>query len=175
MAYDACNSILIQVDDELTAAEAHGMAAGMLCVNEQANCSFWLAELSLNQDSLMDEDKELLTRLFDETKRLLVSDEFEFELFLPDDDSSLIERVEALRNWCRGYLFGIGLDKKASDWSKDVREILRDISEFTKIDDSSEGEEDENSFTEITEYLRSAVLLLRMELGGSSARLKNVD
>jgi uncharacterized protein YgfB (UPF0149 family) len=175
MAYNTCNSILIQADAALSAAEAHGMAAGMLCVNEQASSAFWLSELSLNHISLFDEDNCLLVRLFEETKRLLASDEFEFDLFLPEDNTSLVERVEALRSWCRGYLFGVGSGATASNWSKNVREIMKDITEFTKLDDSVEGEEDENAFAEITEYLRSAVLILRFELGGSNGSRKTVE
>ena len=52
---------------------------------------------------------------------------------------------------------------------------MRDITEFTKIDDSIEGEEDENAYAEITEYLRSAVLILRFELGGSNGSRKTVE
>ena len=108
MAYNACNAIIEQIDAEFSAAEAHGMATGMLCVNEQTESASWLAELLHNSSSVIDENKNLLVRLFEETRRLLASDEFEFDLFLPEDDASLIEQVEALKNWCRGFLFGVG-------------------------------------------------------------------
>jgi len=168
MAYNACNAIIVQCDVELSAAEAHGMATGMLCVNEQTESTSWLAELLHNSSSVMDENnKNLLVRLFEETRRLLESDEFEFDLFLPEDDTSLIEQVEALKGWCRGFLFGVGSAVSTSNWPKDAREILIDITEFTKLDVNAEGEEDERAFVEITEYLRSAVLLLHNELGNS--------
>ena len=75
-------------------------------------------------------------------------------------------QVQALTDWCRGCLLGVG-SKPASNYSRDALEILRDIAEFTKLDTDVEGEEDENDFVEITEYLRSAVLLLRDELAYS--------
>ena len=172
MAYNACNAIIVQSDAELSAAEAHGMATGMLCANEQTESTVWLTELLHNSSSVMDEkNKNLLVRLFEETRRLLVSDEFEFDLLLPDDDTSLSEQVEALKSWCRGFLFGVGSAASTSNWPKDAREILKDITEFTKVDTSAEGEEDERALVEITEYLRSAVLLLRDELGNSSNRV----
>ena len=115
----------------------------------------------------IDADKNVLVRLFEETRRLLASDEFEFDLFLPEEDVSLSEQVEALIGWCRGFLFGVGSGASASNWPKEVREILKDITEFTKLDVNAEGEEDERALAEITEYLRSAVLLLRDELGES--------
>ena len=174
MSYNACNAIIVQSDAELSAAEAHGMATGLLCVNERTESEYWLAELLQNSHSDLDEDKYVLVRLFEETRRLLASDEFEFDLFLPEDDASLVERVEALKNWCRGFLFGVGSGGSASNWTKNAREILKDIAEFTKLDvnaDADEdegGEEDESDFMEVTEYLRSAVLLLRDELINSS-------
>lgn len=168
MAYNTCNAIIIQSDAELSAAEAHGMATGMLCVNEQAESESWLDELLQNSSSVIDENKYVLVRLFEETRRLLASEEFEYDLFLPEDDASLIEQVEALKVWCRGFLFGVSSGGSAPNWSKDAREILKDITEFTKLDGHAEGEEDERAFMEITEYLRSAVLLLRDELSDSS-------
>jgi uncharacterized protein YgfB (UPF0149 family) len=172
MAYNACNAIIVQSDAELSAAEAHGMATGMLCVNEQTESEFWLTELLHNSSSTIDEkNKRILERLFEETRRLLASDEFEFDLFLPEDDTSLVEQVEALKSWCRGFLFGVGSGASALSWSKDAREILKDITEFTKLDVNVEGEEDERAFVEITEYLRSAVLLLHDELGNSSGEM----
>jgi uncharacterized protein len=165
MAYEACNTIVVQSDVDLSASEAHGMAAGMLCVNEHTNSVQWLSELLDTDHSLTDEDKALLVRLFENTRNSLASDEFEFDLFLPDEETLLSRRVEALRNWCKGFLFGVGTGSDASsNWPDDVREILKDILEFTKLDIEAEGEEDENAFMEITEYLRSAVILLRDEL-----------
>jgi yecA family protein len=169
MAYNACNAIIVQSDAELSAAEAHGMATGMLCVNEQTESTTWLAELLHNSSSVLDENKNLLVRLFEETRRLLASDEFEFDLLLPEDDASLVDRVEALKSWCRGFLFGVGSTASSSNWPQDVREILKDITEFTRLDVNTEGEEDERAFVEITEYLRSAVLLLRDELDNNSS------
>ncbi|MFZ2168441.1 MAG: UPF0149 family protein, partial [Methylococcaceae bacterium] len=116
--------------------------------------------------SLTDENKALLVRVFEDTRRLLASVEFEFDLFLPDEETLLSRRVEALRNWCKGFLFGVGTGSDASsNWPDDVREILKDITEFTKLETEAEGDEDENALMEITEYLRSAVILLRDELG----------
>lgn len=175
MAYNACNSIIVQSDAELSAAEAHGLATGMLCINEKADSAYWLAELLHDSDSVSDEKKYVLVRLFEETRRLLGSDEFEFDLFLPEEDTSLVEQVDALKSWCRGFLFGIGSGASGSKWPKEARDILKDIAEFTKLDANAEGEEDEQAFMEITEYLRSAVLLLRDELGNNSRDDDDID
>ncbi len=165
MAYQVINSIVIQSDARLSAAEAHGMATGMLCVNDHVTSTQGLTELLRNALPITEEQQEVLVRLFEETRRLLNSDEFEFDLFLPDEDSPLNEQIEALRNWCIGFLAGVGFANPKSNWPGDVNEILKDIVEFTKLEtEDVAGEDDENGLMEVTEFLRSAVLLLRDEL-----------
>lgn len=170
MTYQVINTIVVRSDAELSAAEAHGMAAGMLCANEQAQSAEWLTELFRHAAPAADEGLSTLVHLFEETRSLLANDEFEFDLLLPDDETLLGEQVEALTYWCRGFLFGVGFTHTASDLSKEATEILKDIAEFTKLDTDAEGEEDESDFMEITEYMRSAVLLLRSELNKEGER-----
>lgn len=164
MTYQAINEIVEQSDAELSAAQAHGMATGMLCANEQAQSAEWLTELFRHATPVTDEGKRMLAHLFEETRSLLASDEFEFDLLLPDDETLLSEQVGALTQWCQGFLLGVGFTHTAADLSREVTEILKDIAEFTKLDTEAEGEEDESDFMEIREYMRSAVLLLRSEL-----------
>ncbi len=176
MTYPVINAIVVQSDADLSAAQAHGMATGMLCANEQASSAEWLTELFRHATPASDEDKTTLTHLFEDTQSLLSSDEFEFDLLLPgDDDCILSERVEALTHWCQGFLLGVGFTHATSDLSREAIEILKDIVEFTKLDTEAESEEDEDDFMEITEYMRSAVLLLRSELNDKGEERKTED
>lgn len=170
MTYSIINAIIIRSDAELSAAQAHGMATGMLCANEQAQSAEWLTELFLHAAQVEDEDRITLVHLFEDTQDLLTSDDFEFDLLLPDDEAMLSEQVEALTEWCRGFLLGVGFTYTASDLSREATEILKDIAEFTKLDTEAEGEEDESDFMEITEYMRSAILLLRSEFNKGGER-----
>lgn len=171
MTYRVINTICGQSDAELSAAEAHGVATGMLCLNEHTGSDRWLSELFRNAIPVNEEEKRLLIGLFEETGKLLASDQFEFELFLPDENILLTEQVVALISWCQGFLFGIGSACTDSNWPGEVGEILKDITEFTKLDTVAEGEDDEAAFIEITEYLKSAVLLLREELNANATRV----
>jgi len=134
MPYSTVNSLLQTTHPDLNAAEAHGIAAGMLCVNGQTTFAYWLNELLDQDQTLSVEASQLLGRLFEETRRLLASEEFEFTLLLPDDDELLSDRVLALKNWCQGFLFGTGCGQISRRLSKDAQDILKDISEFTKLD-----------------------------------------
>jgi uncharacterized protein len=175
MTYQIINAIVVHSDDELSAAQTHGMATGMLCADERVQSDRWLTELFRNASLPNDEERTILENLFEDTRDLLVSDEFEFDLLLPGDDALLNEQVEALTDWCRGFLLGVGFTHATVDLSGEAREILKDIIEFTKLDTEAEGEEDESDFMEITEYLRSAVLLLRDELNNKDERPKAKD
>jgi uncharacterized protein YgfB (UPF0149 family) len=164
MSYTTIDTILVQYDAELSAAEAHGMASGLLAVNGKFSSESWLNELLQNTPPISNEHNIELLGLFDDTQDVLINDEFEFELFLPEDDESdLIERVDALRQWCKGFLFGMGFANTATKFSQQTQEILKDIAEITKLDTNIELEDDEaeNDFMELTEYLRAAVLALR--------------
>ena len=167
MAYSFINAILAKYAAGFSAAEAHGMATGLLCANKKLESDRWLKELIETNSGIDDEQRGILTRLFEETRQLLTSnDDFEFDLLLPNDEEHLIERIVALKNWCQGFLFGIGSMSQQSNYSRDAQDILKDITEFTKLDTNTEDEdeEDEVALMELIEYLRSAVLLLRDEL-----------
>lgn len=161
--YQAVNAILEKQDADIGAAEAHGIAVGMLSVEAKADAANWLRALFADGRAMVDADETLLLELFEQTRQLLSADagEFAFDLFLPDDDEPLTEQAEALRGWCQGFLFGIGYGQAAGDWSGETDEAIRDIIEFTKIDSDVEGEEDANALAEIREYLRAAVFTIR--------------
>ena len=164
MAYLRVNAIFTQLDPDLSAAEAHGFATGLLCVNDAIDVDYWLAELPHDDEISNETELQALSRLFDETRRLLQSESFEFDLFLPDEDAPLTDQVVAFKEWCQGFLYGLGTMTGIRIENKEVREIIKDITEFTKLGIEVEGNEDENAFMEIREYLRSAVLILRDEL-----------
>ncbi len=165
MAYQLINAIVQQIQPELTAAEAHGMAAGMLCGNRRTTCKAWLSEAFQDADATpITDDGALLANFFEETRRLLDSDNFEFDLFLPAEaETSLSGQIAALKNWCNGFLVGLGMTIASADCSPEAKEILKDITECTRLDTESEGDEDEAAFVEVNEYLRAAVILLKHE------------
>ncbi len=164
MSYQNINSIMADIDVDLSAAESHGMAVGMLCVNDRTKPGYWLQELAQEAGEINEEDRLALVSLFEETRRLLASDDFSFELLLPDEDTSLNGQLQALRDWCQGFLYGIGSASPGSGWSRESQEIVKDIAEFTRLETDAQGEEAENDFMELIEYLRASVIFLRTEL-----------
>lgn len=171
MSYSIINTIILQREAADSAAEVHGIAAAMLCLDPNAEAGTWLAEAIAKEAELWEDDKLTLVDLFEQSKDLMASDEFVFDLFLPEDDAPISERCAALMQWCQGYLFGMGRVETSSKWPGEIDEILKDIVEFTKLDtdiDEEDAEEVEADLVEIQEYLRAAVMLVRSELNNNA-------
>ncbi|MEQ1638792.1 MAG: UPF0149 family protein [Methylococcales bacterium] len=170
ITYPDIEALLIRHDADLDAAEAHGILTGMLSLDERIDPSLWLKELLQQNPELSETESDLLVGLFKKTCALLNSSAFEFDLFLPDDDVELSKQAEALSNWCRGFLFGVGHASSKAIWPGDSGEILKDFIEFTKMDTRIQAEEDEHALMEIHEYCRAAVMLLRDDLRADSSQ-----
>ena len=165
MAYQTINNIFQKNESDLCASEAHGLATGLLCIENQTEAASWLSHLFADDIVLLDEDKTVLISLFEQTRKLLNEEDegFRYDLFLPADDVPLKNQLEALRYWCEGFLFGVGFSRSSSDWPGETGEIMKDIVEFTKLDTEVDEEidEDEAALIEIQEYLRVAVIMVR--------------
>ncbi len=170
MTYQIVDTIITNIEPAVTAAEAHGMATGILSIDNRTDAITWLNEVFQDTIDLLEEDKNTLISLFEQTQELINGDEFEFDLFIPDDTFSLQEQTEGLRNWCKGFLLGVGYSTTEAKWPGETEEILKDIVEFSKVDIeiAEEHDEDENALMEIQEYLRAAVMLFRTEFNDTN-------
>ena len=171
ITYPEIATLLERHNADMDAAEAHGIATGMLCLDDRIAQDAWYNELFQVTPDLSESELSLLHAFFEQTRAILVSDEFEFDLFVPDAGAILSQQLVALRNWCSGFLFGVGYNHSSTHWPGDSGEILKDIIEFTKVDTETTSDEDEHAFMEITEYLRAAVLLLRDDIRGNESQL----
>ena len=174
--YDEINDALKRISVEQDAAEIHGALCGLFCTVNGLNAPFWLDNTLTNTpeedaytvDALASESRSLLTQLFNGTEKQLAGEDFDFQLFLPDDNSGLYARVEALSNWCQGFLFGLsqggltdpdGLPGELPEIVKDIVEISR--AESYELDDDAQDEKD---FMELVEFVRVAIQLFIGEM-----------
>lgn len=161
--------------DRLQAAmdlyEAHGCLCGLLSASTDIDKYDWFAHVldGLDQNNLsVQEVSEQLARLFDQTVKGLDDAMLGFQLLLPDEDDALEDRTRALADWCQGFLFGLGAGgfKEQGMLSEEVQEVLKDISEISKVAYANEDDEEtEGAFIELVEYIRIGVLLVYGELG----------
>lgn len=171
--YLTIDEIFTNVEGSVNAAEAHGIAVGMLSVNALTTVESWLQEIFTSETNLSTSDQTQLIVLFEQTSKLLNAQEFEFTLFLPDDDNELKIRIEALRHWCLGYLAGVGFARSKHNWLGDSEEILKDIIKFTTVDIIAEGEADEQALVDLHEYIRVGVQVIKTQLSEDSVTTIN--
>ena len=96
----------------------------------------------------------------------LHSDEFEFNPLLPADEDGLRERIDALAEWCIGFMQGVMHDgeRRYLDSAGTLREAFDDILAMSRIDGASVGADASMQLFEIEQYLRVAVKVVFEEL-----------
>jgi yecA family protein len=165
LSYQAVENVVAHNDATISAAEAHGILAGMLCANHEMDCEQWLSQVfDEARDHLTEGEVATMRELYDTTRELLEAVDFSFELFLPDDHADLVERAQALSGWCQGFLYGIGYGGAEAQWTEDCAEVLRDLADISRLDANASGEADEVAYTEISEFVRVGVQLVRGDL-----------
>jgi uncharacterized protein YgfB (UPF0149 family) len=109
---------------------------------------------------------ETLTRLYRDCRAQLEDPDLDFEPLLPASDAPVERRAEALVEWCRGFLGGVGLSGTPTAlFSADANEVLADIGRIAASHfDYDDAEEDESALSEVLEFVRVGVLLLHTEL-----------
>lgn len=152
-------------------AEVQGFALGLLVAGVAEPNKIWQQELYSAfdpNDVLAGECRALLDRLFTEVFDALDEKPMPLSLLLPQDIVVDAARLAAVRDWCQGFLFGIGLGGKTltGRLSAQGQELLQDFAEFTRLDTDNveNSEENQAALIEIEEYLREGVMLIRDEL-----------
>ncbi len=141
----------------------------MLCVQDAPP-----ENLGLEADPPPDADavpaaRELLRELRRHSLAHLHDPEGGFMPLLPEDDQSLPLRVDALAQWCQGFLYGLAarpaLDLNQA--SPELREVVSDLIQISRAgfeaDAGGEEEADENAYMELVEYVRAGAQLVFLE------------
>ena len=171
ITYQDVTQALSRVDIASDAAECQGSMSAVICFTGTDGFSLWLgAHLpevesgKMAGDALASETAQVTYDLYQDTLSQLQTGELKFQLLLPDDDTDLELRTEAMVHWCQGFLLGLGYvgisDTKR--FQGELAEIINDITEISQmtIGELDYSEEEEQSYAELVEYLRVGVMLL---------------
>lgn len=169
--YYSLQQALHLAEAELVAAEAHGVLCGMSCAAGTVSLESWLTQvfevLDLENANIR-AACQLLVGLHENTREQLNDTEALFELLLPDDETGLVERTNALAEWCHGFVFGLAAGglKRETQLPADTAELIADIVAISRagLDDSPADDTDEDAYMQLCEYVRMGVLLITEEL-----------
>ncbi len=152
-------------------AESHGFALGLNVAGVAEPLALWQQELYADfdpADVLAGECRSLLDRVFASVFASTETGSMQLALLLPQDIVVDAARLGAVRDWCQGFLYGFGLGGDALNrrLSDQARELLRDITEMTRLDtgEVENNAENQSALIEIEEFLRVGVMLMRDEL-----------
>jgi uncharacterized protein len=153
------------------AAESHGMLCGALCAGLESDGP-WIDHILEEASGSAEAQKacrSALSSLRDGTHALLAGGSLEFAPVLPDDETGLADRTDALGEWCQGFLFGLGLAGarlKPDELSDETNEVLKDLGQVAQagFEGDEDSDEDETAYAEVVEYVRVGVQLLYEEL-----------
>ncbi|HEX7029082.1 MAG TPA: YecA family protein [Gammaproteobacteria bacterium] len=158
------------------ASECHGTLCALISAGKAGLKQQWLAQTLEDADpanASVTECRRLLDSLWNETHEALAGQGFEFEPLLPAANSAIGDRVEALSEWCDGFMYGLGLAEIESfeKLPPDVAEVLRDFADIGRgnLALSDDPEEDEQAYMELSEYLRVGTQLVHDELNPARA------
>ncbi|KDM92645.1 YecA family protein [Photobacterium galatheae] len=169
-AYEAVETALKIQSLAVTPAELHGLLTGMLCGGLPADGEQWIgpiADYANNGESLGGEARTLTQSLVEMTAKALASTGFEVTLLLPNDESDLMDRAEALSEWVNCFLSGLGLmGLNHEKLPATVQEALGDLQDIAQlgIDEDDDMEEQAALFEQVIEHVRMCALTCYFEL-----------
>ena len=165
--YPALNALLARLGYGDDASAYHGSLCGSLCRQKPEDVD----PVALFDDEELTPDaatRAELKQLREETIAALTDLQSAFMPVLPDDGSPLSDRAKALGGWCEGFLYGLAgrIKLNLRECSEEVREIVKDFTQFTRasLDSGGEDEVEEEAYAELIEYIRVGAQLVYMEL-----------
>jgi hypothetical protein len=154
------------------AAQAHGILTGLTCAtagDEFAGSSVGriIDTFGINAD-FQDRLLDVLMDVQQGLREQLAGPGFEFQPVTPDDSEPVPARVEALADWCRGFILGLlegGVDEPVR-LPADAGEAARDLVELGAmgVEPGPFDKTHERAIAEVEEYVRVAVQLIYEEL-----------
>ena len=185
MYHDESDGVLTFDFDELAAhlldqgalaspSRMHGFLCGLLSAGAPDQAEYGVDALAESLDLVAHgELVDCAMQLYTASAVMLRDEEFTFFPLLPHDEVDIELRAVALADWCDGFLAGVAhmaaaKEKFGRTVTRQSSEALQDISVLALAEAGADehGEEAEESYFELVEYLRVAVLNIYMDNGG---------
>ena len=186
LTYLDLDSALDRLDVATDVAEVHGSLTAVACFNGVDGYDIWLGshfpelQTAIEEgDALARETRQTILDLYNQICTQLANDDFTYTLLMPDDDADLELRTEAMAHWCQGFLLGMRYSGVTdfNQFNGELGEIINDISEISQVTagELDYSEEEEQSYSELQEYLRVGVMLFNETLNSKQANTTSPD
>ena len=174
--FDEMCDLFVAAGAHNSPAEMHGLLVGELSAGKRLDKMQWLDEAREYMDSEQEfsaEQQEQLQYVYIFTLAALSDENLGFYPLLPDDDTSIEDRLDALSVWCQGFLAGFALvENSIRDLPEEVNDALSDLAAISQIGLNEDEELDATAnedFANIIEYIRLAVMNIFLEYADKAA------
>ena len=163
MNFDDFCDVLIPLGALNSPSELHGLLCGKLCGGASLTSDQWLNSAWELLDIVGEPNvdiQEPVIAMYTITQAQLSSGDYDLQPYLPDDDSEMEQRTQALSQWCHGFLSGFGSAGIAADaeFTSDQADSLRDMASIVQVtvDEEVDRDEDEqeSDYTALVEHIR---------------------
>ena len=159
---------LTRLRAEMDASECHGIITGLLLARGNASVEDVLAVIAPSReagDVLAREAAVELATLLQVTSQELADVTCDFNPLLLGETASMDVRLHALSEWIQGFLLGLarGGVEEYSTLPEEAAEFVEDLVEMARATGyqlEEDEEENEASYMELVEYLRTGILLM---------------
>ncbi|CAM3426869.1 UPF0149 family protein [Parendozoicomonas haliclonae] len=172
-SFDRLGDLFVEARSFTSPSQLHGLLCGQLCAGLRPSQKSWL-DAAASQMSCAEElpvnVRSGLVDLYDVVLADLDSEDLSFKPMLPEADTTVGQRAEALGQWCSGFISGFGMAGIARDkLSEEASGVITDLAQISLVstDELEESEESEKDFFEVCEYVRMAALMLFNEFQDS--------
>lgn len=167
--YDSFIESIAVLTLDISGSELHGIMCGFLCAGADNQGETYLRTLLNNKKDDASRSAFLaMFAVFSVSQQQISNFDFEFEMLLPDENESLIDRARAFSEWCEGFTQGLSMAGVGADqfYEEEAQEALQHLIEFAELDTDTldVDEEDEKALMEVSEYARMAVIRLHGDL-----------
>lgn len=152
----------------ISASKLHGMLCAFLCAGIPMDGETYIGAYCIDKSQAVRNAVRAMFGVYSISQQQLIHFDFKFQLMLPEEGFSLVERAKAFSDWCAGFTKGMteaGVSYQQLH-DEEAREALHHLEEFAKLNYETlkVDEEDEKALIEVSEYARVAVLRLYSDL-----------
>lgn len=163
--YRELNDLLRLSGSSACAADCHGFLSAQSCITEYPETDIWQEYLDLRSadEAQVRQCHEVIHTVLSDIRKSLLSADFDFQLLIPDDDAALPDRVDALSEWCHGFLNGFAPGDSAEFIlaTEDGRELIENFTRICHIGaEKTDDESDEQALFELIEYVRLGAIYI---------------
>ena len=171
VTYDLLHDTLTTERVPISTSEFHGILCGYLCTQPQTEQYPWQALLSSfidQQLTLSPLACEVISQTCEQVTTSQAEGSLLFSVMIPDDEQTVQLRVEALGQWCAGFVSGYGYGNSATHPDKQTLDRLQVLTAIAQVtsDETAQDDEAERDLLVVCEHVQAVAF----ELCNSTAK-----